>query len=81
MEQAQTLEVSERLKAYKFEMKRISGNLDPRISLKWGPDRGDRDSANLLIFSQKSEEESTTPESNDFADVAILRTLYRRSSY
>ena len=78
VERAEEMEVSQRIKAYKFEMKRISGTLEHRTSLKWTADRADRNS-NQLIFSQRTDE-MTQPSSDDFADNAILRTLYRRGT-
>ena len=71
--------MSEKVKAYKFEMKRISGNLELRGSSKWHPGQVDRSSTqNQLIFSQSNTDEDTN-ETEDIAEKAILRTLYRRN--
>jgi len=73
--------VSERVKAYKFEMKRISGTLALRDSSKWHPGQADRSSTqNQLIFTQSNSEEDTN-ETEDIAEKAILRTLYRRNRF
>ena len=71
--------MSEKIKAYKFEMKRISGNLELRGSSKWQPGQFDRSSTqDQLIFAQSNTDEDTN-ETEDIAEKAILRTLYRRN--
>ena len=81
VEREQSVEVSEKIKAYKFEMRRISGNLEMRGSSKWMAGTADRNSTqNQLIFSPHNSDEETN-ETADNADKAILRTLYRRNRF
>ena len=79
VERHQSWEVSQRIKAYKFEMKRISGRLDStRISLKWGTDTVEKTSSEKPLFYSSSDDDIVS-DKDDFVDSAIFRTLYRKN--